>query len=217
MNFLKFMLRFGAGILTTTLIACSSAPATSNATSNPDSMMAQSQTTPSSAVELPAPMWLIDWQACGVINPFDVSVRGCMPDMRIARDQAQGDMRPEPSVVMWADQIQAPEDIHIETDNNPIGGVRAYLFVRSKGCVNRPPGAEDFYFTGASAHLTTRRVNQNPLPQAQWTVTPRQLSKAETAPIVEQLEAQAARQSSGSYQLSGTRGMCLPLEEWRSL
>lgn len=189
-------------------IAGCSSPSTSTTPSTSIAPIAPIAQVSSPAVaELPSPVWEVNWRVCNVINPSQASQRGCLPDMNVAN---QPD-RLERKVVFWADNIQSPEDIHIETVNSFMLGVQSYLFVRSKGCINRPPGAEDFYYTGIQARLSTRRLDP-PLPEAQWTVTAQQLTSEEATPLVQQAQRPAP---SRSYRLMGTTGVCLPLAEWK--
>jgi len=119
--------------------------------------------------------------------------------------------RPARKVVFWADNIQSPEDIHIETTNSFMDGVESLLFVRSKGCINSPPGAEDFYFTGVQAILSTRRADP-PLPEAQWTVTAQQLASEEATQLVQSLQSPT---SGRRFRMMGTTGACLTLAQWK--
>jgi hypothetical protein len=155
--------------------------------------------------QLPSPVWEIGWQVCDVINPRRVSERGCLPDMRAA------DNRPDGKVVLWADDIQTPDDVHIETTNSHITGVKSYLFVRSKGCLNSAPGNEDFYYTGVVGLLSTRRA-EPPLPEARWTITPQQLNSEEAAQLVQVAQTQI---SGRRFRMMGSTGECLTLTQWR--
>jgi hypothetical protein len=192
------------------------------------------------AAQLPSPVWEVNWRICDVVNPRQIRERGCLPDMN-AVDRPD---RPAHKVVFWADNIQSPEDIHIETTNSFMDGVESHLFVRSKGCINSPPGAEDFYFTGVKAigvadsryESMARtledafKISQNHTviqqPQAilsTRTVDP-PLPEAQWTVTAQQLTPEEAAQlvqsvqspiSGRRFRTMGTTGACLTLAQWK--
>jgi hypothetical protein len=150
---------------------------------------------------LPSTVYRVGYRVCNVLDRR--GERGC-------QEQSLEEQRsPAGMVLMWSDDGIQPEDMHIEIIDRQTGGVRTYLFIRSKGCINTRPAAEDFYYTGLSYSLDgSIRATVDSVPQPEWSITATEIDPQQATMFIESLLT-----AEGYFQ-SGETGRCLPLAPW---